>query len=130
MSLQAMKQHGVFSWNELVTPDVPAAKKFYRDALGWELNDIKAGDMGYTLAKMGGQDVAGIMKTPAGAPGMPPTWGSYVTVDDVDARVARAQSLGGTLCVAPRDIPNVGRFAIIADPQGAMLAMITYFPKE
>ncbi len=130
MSLQAMKQHGVFSWNELVTTDVPAAKAFYREALGWDLSDIKAGDMGYTMAKMGDREVAGIMTMPHDAQGMPPTWGSYVTVDDVDARVARVTSLGGKLCVAPRDIPNVGRFAIIADPQGAMLAMITYFHKE
>lgn len=130
MSLQAMKQHGVFSWNELMTTDVPAAKKFYREALGWELNDIKNGDMGYTMAKMGTQEVAGMMGMPQDAQGMPPTWGSYVTVDDVDARVARVTALGGKLLVAPRDIPNVGRFAVISDPQGAMLAMITYFKKE
>ena len=130
MSLQNMKQHGVFSWNELVTTDVPAAKKFYRAALGWELNDIKNGDMGYTMARMGNQEVAGLMAMPQDAQGMPPAWGSYVTVDDVDARVARVTALGGKLCVAPRDIPNVGRFAIIADPQGAMLAMITYLQKE
>jgi hypothetical protein len=130
MSLQTMKQHGVFSWNELVTTDVPAAKKFYREALGWELNDIKNGDMGYTLARMGNQEVAGMMTMPQDARGMPPAWGSYVTVDDVDARVARVTALGGKLCVAPRDIPNVGRFAVIADPQGALLAMITYFQKE
>jgi uncharacterized protein len=130
MSLQAMKQHGVFSWNELVTTDVPAAKKFYREALGWDLNDIKAGDMGYTMARMGDREVAGIMTMPKDAQNMPPSWGSYVTVDDVDARVARVESLGGKICVAPRDIPQVGRFAMIADPQGAMLAMITYFDKE
>lgn len=130
MSLQTMKQHGVFSWNELVTTDVPAAKKFYREALGWELNDIKNGDMGYTMARMGNQEVAGMMTMPQDAQGMPPAWGSYVTVDDVDARVARVTALGGRLCVAPRDIPGVGRFAVIADPQGAMLAMITYFQKE
>lgn len=130
MGKQAMKQHGVFSWNELMTTDVPAAKKFYHDALGWELNDIKAGDMGYTMAKVGGQEVAGIMALPADAGGAPPAWGSYVTVDDVDARVQRVQSLGGKLHVAPRDIPNIGRFAVIADPQGAMFAMITYFQQE
>ena len=130
MSLQPMKQHGVFSWNELVTTDVSAAKKFYREALGWEFNDIKNGDMSYTMAKLGGQEVAGMMRLPPDATSMPPAWGSYVTVDDVDARVARATALGGKLYVAPRDIPNVGRFAVIADPQGAMLAMITYFQKE
>jgi predicted enzyme related to lactoylglutathione lyase len=130
MSLQTMKEHGVFSWNELVTTDVPAAKKFYREALGWDLNDINAGAMAYTMARMGDREVAGIMAMPNDAQGMPPSWGSYVTVDNVDARVARVESLGGKICIAPRDIPNVGRFALIADPQGALLAMITYFNRE
>ena len=70
------------------------------------------------------------MPMPMNSPGMPPSCGSYVTVDDVDAQVARVEPLDGKLCVAPQDIPNVGRFAVIADPQGAMLAMITYFNKE
>ena len=126
MSLQPMKEHGVFSWNELMTTDVPAAKAFYRDALGWELRDLNNGGMNYTTARQGEREVAGIMTMPKDAPGMPPAWGSYVTVDDVDARVARVEKLGGRVLVAPRDIPMVGRFAVIADPQGAMLALITY----
>lgn len=130
MSMQTIKEHGVFSWNELMTTDMPAAKKFYREALGWELQDLSNPGMAYTIAKKGDREVAGIMAMPKDAHGMPSSWGSYVTVDDVDARVARVKSLGGKLCVAPQDIPNVGRFAVIADPQGAMLAMITYFNKE
>lgn len=130
MSMQTVKEHGVFSWNELMTTDMPAAKKFYREALGWELQDVNNPDMAYTIAKKGDREVAGIMGIPKDSADMPPSWGSYVTVDDVDARVARVQKLGGKLCVPARDIPNVGRFAVIADPQGAMLAMITYFKKE
>lgn len=130
MSVQTVKEHGVFSWNELMTTDMPAAKKFYREALGWELQDMNHHGMAYTFAKKGTREVAGMMGMPEDSQGMPPSWGSYVTVDDVDARVARVQSLGGKLCVPPRDIPNVGRFAVIADPQGAMLAMITYFNQE
>ena len=130
MSMQTVKEHGVFSWNELMTTDMPAAKKFYREALGWELQDLNNPGMAYTIAKKGTREVAGIMSMPEDSQGMPPSWGSYVTVDDVDARVARVQSLGGKLCVPARDIPNVGRFAVIADPQGAMLTMITYFNKE
>jgi predicted enzyme related to lactoylglutathione lyase len=86
--------------------------------------------MTYTLVMTAGEKVGGIMAIPRDAQGLAPAWGSYVTVDDVDARVARAQSLGAKLLMAPRDIPNVGRFAVIADPQGAMLAMITYFQEE
>ena len=130
MSMQTVKEHGVFSWNELMTTDMPAAKKFYREALGWELQDLNNPGMAYTIAKKGDREVAGIMAMPKDVQGMLPGWGSYVTVDDVDARVARVESLGGKLCVAPQDIPNVGRFAVIADPQGAMLAMITYFNKD
>jgi predicted enzyme related to lactoylglutathione lyase len=127
MSLQTMKEHGVFSWNELTTTDVAAAKAFYRQALGWELHDLNGNGMDYTIARKGEREVAGIMAVPKDAPGMPPAWGSYVTVDDVDARAARVEALGGKVLVAPRDIPTVGRFAVIADPQGATLALITYF---
>jgi len=130
MSMQAIKEHGVFSWNELMTTDMPAAKKFYREALGWELQDLNNTGMSYAIAKKGDREVAGIMGMPKDSPDRPSSWGSYVTVDDVDARVARVESLGGKLCLAPQDIPNVGRFAVIADPQGAMLAMITYYSKE
>jgi len=130
MSKQELKQHGVFSWNELMTNDLAAAKRFYREALGWELEDHSQPGMAYTVAKNGAREVAGMMGLPPEAAGALPAWGSYVTVDDVDARVARAQALGGTLRVAPRDIPNVGRFAVISDPQGAMLAMITYADQE
>ena len=78
----------------------------------------KAGDLGYTMA------------IPKDTRGAPPSSGSSVTVNDVDARVARVESLGGKICSAPRDIPNAGRFATIADPQGAMPAMTTYSSKE
>lgn len=130
MSLETLKQHGNFSWNELATTDVAAAKAFYREALGWEMEDMKTSCGEYTMVKMDGREVAGIMVLPEDAKGMPPTWGSYVTVDDVDARVKRIESLGGKLCMGPQDIPDIGRFAIITDPQGAMLALITYFNKE
>ena len=130
MSTQYIKEHGVFSWNELLTTNVPAAKAFYREVLGWELHDLDKPGMTYTIAKQGTREVAGIMAMPGDAKGMPPHWGSYVTVDDVDARVARVTALGGKLYMAPQDIPDVGRIAVIADPQGATLGMITYFNKE
>ena len=127
MSMQDQKEHGVFSWNELMTTNVAAAKAFYHEALGWDLEDMSNIGMAYTIAKQGGREVAGIMTIPDDAKGMPPAWGSYVTVDNVDARVERIQSLGGKLCHGPFDIPNVGRIAVITDPQGAMLSMISYF---
>lgn len=129
MSKEAMKQHGVFSWNELMTSNVEAAKAFYGELLGWTLQDIKVGDMTYTMVNEGEKEVGGMMTIPADAEGMPIAWGSYVTVDDVDARTARVESLGGKVCVPPQDIPDIGRYSVIADQQGAMLGLISYFDK-
>ena len=126
MDKQAMMQHGAFSWNELMTTDVPAAKAFYSELLGWDMRDEQTLDMTYTMLKAGDQDVGGIMAMPADAQGTPPMWGSYVTVDDVDKQASKAEQLGGKILIAPQDIPEVGRFAVISDPQGAMLTLITY----
>ncbi|NOZ54107.1 MAG: VOC family protein [Gammaproteobacteria bacterium] len=125
-----MKQHGVFSWNELMTTDVTAAKAFYSELFGWTLADMNDAGTDYTMAKIGDQPVAGIMLTPPEEKQMPPSWGSYVTVDDVDKRSKQAVALGGSILVEPRDIPTIGRFAVIADPQGAFLSLITYFDQD
>jgi len=121
-----VKQHGAFSWNELMTTDVDAAKIFYGELFGWTLEDLKTCDMGYTMARAGDKEVAGLMTMPPEAGDMPPTWGAYVTVNDVDASAKQAEALGGKIMLAPRDIPDVGRFCVICDPQGAALALITY----
>lgn len=126
MDKEAMKKHGVFSWNELMTTDVKAAKTFYGELLGWSLQDIQAGGMDYTMVKVGEREIGGVMAIPPEAKGMPPTWGAYVTVDNVDALIPRVQKLGGKICVPPHDIPGVGRFMVIQDPQGATLSLITY----
>ena len=123
---EAMKQHGAFSWNELMTTDPAAAKAFYSQLLGWSLEDIKPDGMDYTIASCEGRELAGIMGIPAEAGDMPPTWGAYVTVDDVDASARQAEALGGKVALAPRDIPGIGRFCVICDPQGATLSLITY----
>ena len=124
-----MKQHGAFSWNELMTTDVNAAKEFYGKLLGWTHEDMNPGGMDYTMSKAGDTEVAGIMAMPAEAGKMPPMWGAYVTVDDVDASAEQAEALGGKLVMGPQDIPDVGRFCVICDPQGAALSLITYINK-
>ncbi len=121
-----MKKQGAFSWNELMTTDVSAAKVFYGKIFGWELEDMVTNDMVYTIAKKDGQEVAGIMGTPPEAGDMPPMWGAYVTVDDVESSAKVAEELGGKILLTPRDIPDVGRFCVISDPQGASLMLITY----
>ncbi len=119
------KQHGAFSWNELMTSDVAGAKYFYGDLLGWQFEDVNM-NMPYTILKVGDQDAGGLMAMPPETAGMPPMWGSYVTVDDVDTLSKKVESLGGKVLHPLTDIPTVGRFCVIMDPQGAALTLITY----
>jgi predicted enzyme related to lactoylglutathione lyase len=79
--------------------------------------------------KAGETEVGGIMAVPPQAAGMPPHWGVYITVDDVDATVGKAVELKATVLLPPMDIKGVGRFAIIQDPQGAVFSVITYMRK-
>lgn len=123
------KQHGAFSWCELITPDVAGAKTFYEKLFGWVMEDMPMEGMSYTVVKAGDREVGGIMATPPEAEGMPPAWGTYVTVDDVDELAGRVDGLGGKILVEPQDIPEVGRFCVIMDPQGAFISAITYIDK-
>ncbi len=123
---EQFKTHGAFSWCELMTIDAAAAKAFYTQLFGWETEDMSMPGMTYTIVKTGGRGIGGIMAIPQEARGMSPAWGSYVTVEDVDATARTAEELGAKICVPPRDIPNVGRFCVIQDPQGAMISAITY----
>jgi predicted enzyme related to lactoylglutathione lyase len=120
------QQHGAFSWFELLTTDTTAAKAFYSQLFGWSMTDQPIQNMIYTVLSVGDQQVGGLAPIPSQSPGMPPNWGVYVTVDDVDASAKLASELGGKVLLEPRDIPDVGRFALIQDPQGASLAIITY----
>jgi len=129
-------KHGAFGWNELMTTDAEAAKQFYTALFGWETEEapmeVMEGmeGMKYTVLKVDGDPVGGLTGMPPECRGIPPTWGVYITVDDVDTAAARAEELGGKLLRPPADIPNVGRFCVIQDPQGAALCAITYVKKE
>jgi uncharacterized protein len=120
------KQHGAFSWCELMTTDVEAAKRFYGSLFGWELEDKNLTGMPYSVATAGGAPIGGIMGKPPGMEAVPPHWGSYITVDDVDATAKQAEELGAQICLPPTDIPTVGRFCMLRDPQGASIAIIAY----
>jgi predicted enzyme related to lactoylglutathione lyase len=124
---EQFKQHGAFSWCELMTTDVAAARSFYTKLFGWDTEDMSMTGMSYTVVKAAGKGIGGIMDMPKDAPpGMPPVWGAYVTVDDVDVTAKTAVQLGAKLLVPPQDIPKVGRFCVIQDPQGAVISAITY----
>ena len=123
------KQHGAFSWNELMTTDVAAAKRFYNQIFGWEFTDEQMEEGTYTIVKVDGKEIAGMMKMPPEAGDAHPAWGVYVTVTDVDDTARKVADLGGKIFVPPRDIPNVGRFCVFQDPQGAFISAISYSMK-
>jgi predicted enzyme related to lactoylglutathione lyase len=125
--MDTYKTHGAFSWQELMTGDAKAAVAFYGELFGWTVEDMDMGPAGtYHVIKVDGTSLGGIMAKPPGQESMPTAWSGYVTVNNVDETAARCAALGGTVCVQPMDIPTVGRFAVIQDPQGAVLNVITY----
>jgi len=119
-------RHGAFGWIELMTTDKQAAKEFYTALLGWETEEHPIEGLQYTVVKVGGEPVGGMMPMPAECQAMPPCWSVYVTVDDVDATASQVTQLGGKILRPPADIPEVGRFCVLQDPQGAAICAITY----
>jgi predicted enzyme related to lactoylglutathione lyase len=119
-------QHGAVSWTELMTTDVPAAKEFYGQLFGWTFKPFQAEGCVYEVAQANGLEKAGLMPLPPSCANMPPCWGSYVTVNDVNETAKLVEELGGKVLVGPQDIPKVGRFCVIQDPQGAIISAITY----
>lgn len=123
-------QHGIFCWNELMTRDPAKAEKFYSDLLGWEAADSGMPGMKYTLFKVGETQAAGCMMMPEEIPAhVPSHWMGYITVDDIDAIAKRTQELGGKVEHPPTDIPNLGRFCVISDPTGAVVALMQFSKK-
>ena len=121
-----MSQHGTIHWSELITGDVEAAKSFFQDIAGWQINDMPMPNGTYNICMAGEKPVAGIMSGEMmGQPDHPPTWMTYIAVDDVDAACAKTGKAGGQVLKSPFDIPGVGRIAMIKDPSGAVAGLIT-----
>jgi predicted enzyme related to lactoylglutathione lyase len=119
---------GHWVWNELHTPDPEKATAFYKALGGFEEESMDMGEMGtYHLLNKDGAGRAGVMK--AMTPGVAGQWLPYVQVDDADGIADRATKLGGHVKVGPSDIPHVGRFAILVDPQGAELGILKPSPR-
>jgi predicted enzyme related to lactoylglutathione lyase len=113
---------GTFCWSELATPDQAAAKVFYGGLFGWEANDTPVGDgVFYSMQLVGGRPVAAIAPQPQQQreAGVPPLWNSYVSVESADAVAERAKELGAAVHAPPFDVMEVGRMAVLKDPQGA-----------
>jgi predicted enzyme related to lactoylglutathione lyase len=122
MGQRTSYEPGVFSWADLATTDADAAKAFYSDLFGWELDDLDLPGGGvYTMALVDGRRVGAL--GPVQQEGQPPAWNAYITVDDADASAAKAGELGGTIFAEPFDVMEAGRMAVIADPTGAVFCV-------
>ena len=114
--------HGKFFWYDLMTTDTDAARKFYGDVVGWGAQDSATPGADYTLFTMNGRGVVGLMPIPeqARSAGARPSWRGYIAVDDVDQATALLAQEGGKVHRPPCDVPEVIRFSVVADPQGAI----------
>ena len=113
---------GVFVWDELGTTDADGAQRFYGEVFGWTTSDMGPEYGGYRIFNRGETGIAGLMTLPDDS--MQPHWQPYVAVDDPDATTAKAEELGGSTLAKPMDVPNVGRIAVLRDPQGAPFGII------
>jgi len=112
---------GEVVWHDLMTTDVEAAKRFYGELLGWDFNVWKPGEFDYPMIHEGEADHGGIAPLPPERGGQS-HWIAYVRPDDVDEAVRRAEEQGATILAQPDDIPEIGRYAVLADPQGAIIS--------
>ncbi len=121
---------GAFAWTELMTTSVEGARNFYEALLGWTHTEMPMGPgMTYTVFQLDGKPAAGMMKIEGPQmQGVPPNWMSYLSVADCNSSVARAQALGGKVLVPPQDVPGTGRFSVLQDPTGAVVAVIALKP--
>jgi predicted enzyme related to lactoylglutathione lyase len=121
-----------FIWYELMTTDQDAAEAFYRAVVGWNMADAGQPGIRYTILSAGDRGMGGVVAIPAGAieAGARPGWLGYVGVPDTDEAAKRIVEAGGAIQRGPDDIPNVGRFAVVADPGGAFFMLLTPLPRE
>jgi uncharacterized protein len=113
---------GVFVWDELGTTDVDGAQRFYEAVFGWATIDMGEQDGGYRIFQRGEDRIAGLMGLQDDS--IPPHWQPYVAVEDADATTAKANELGGSALLEPMDVPDIGRIAVLNDPQGATFGII------
>ena len=112
---------GRFSWHELMTTDPDAARDFYQRITGWNTSVWEEGDKPYEMWLNGETPIGGLMDLPA--PDVPPCWLVYLSTPDIDQTLEKVRGLGGSV-LGEMDVPRVGRFAVISDPQGGVIAVI------
>ena len=113
---------GIFSWNELMTSDAGAAASFYEGLFGWTREVMPMPNGEYHFFKIGERPAAGMVQIDDQMGPVPPHWGGYVTVENLEESLAKASELGGKVLVEATDLP-MGRFAVLQDPQGATISL-------
>lgn len=120
-----INEHGAITWNELLTNNIDAAGKFYTELFGWGSDTQDMGGVNYTSFMNGDRPAAGMMAITKEMGTVPPNWVQYFAFNDADKGAEQIKQLGGQILAGPQDIPEVGRFAVATDPQGATFAIIT-----
>lgn len=114
----------VFSWDELWTTDIDAARRFYGDVIGWRANETDMGGAGvYTLFGIGDRDMAGGTTIAEGMQ-MPPSWLTYLEAADLDGTLSRAGAMGASVLMPRMELEGIGAFAVMADPLGAVVGLL------
>lgn len=134
-SAKAQAHEGNFIWYELMTSDQDGAIDFYQQVVGWNAADFPNADIGgfrYTILSAGDRGVAGLVQLDDEMceSGARPGWIGVIAVADCDQAARRAADGGGTVLKAPDDIPTIGRFAVLADPSGAVYQLLAPFPQQ
>lgn len=122
--LEVYGEENALCWNELATRDTAAAETFYTSLFGWRAKHDKGAEMEYIELHKDDRGIGGMYAMFPGMENVPPHWLPYFAVNDCDAMAEKAKSLGGSLMMPPKDIPKVGRFAIVMDPHHAAFAII------
>jgi predicted enzyme related to lactoylglutathione lyase len=127
-------RHGTFSWNELMTTDVDKAKEFYSGLFGWTYEEMPLDNgplagQSYVIAKNGDSMAAGMVPLVPGCEDIPPHWGPYVTVDNMEKALIKVEKLGGRIVIPATEAKGVGFFAVIQDTTDAYLMLMEYLPQ-
>ena len=117
---------GRVCWIELATPAAESAKVFYSNLFGWSAETSDMGGVPYTIFSEGGEMMAGMMPLQQDMEGVPPHWLSYFSVTDIEAAVTATEADGGKTLAPVAPIPGMGRYAVLADPAGAVFGVLQY----
>lgn len=121
-------KHGDIHWSELLTRDTAKARAYFEEIAGWSIEEapMGEGEPPYLICSANGEMVAGIMDMNGPEfEGFPSNWTTYIHTDDVDAACAKTTEMGGQVMREPFDVPMAGRIAIVSDPAGGVVGLIT-----